>query len=171
MQVVPIEFSQLHTSVPSMSMARILYPPPGNTTTAAPVFLIFGENTVIVGMETLVRRIKGRPATRRSLAIVRLLSAGGFAGSPGARPGHTGKVRCSGSGGQRDAWLIEFGDSATTAARKRSAVLLISKTSRQIQPQRTDPPFGCRSVSCFLDSQPHRSQQSGQGSGKQQNSA
>ena len=39
---VPAEFSQSHTSVPSRSMARILYPPPGNTTTAAPLLLPFG---------------------------------------------------------------------------------------------------------------------------------
>src|ERR1035437_1463559 len=138
MQVVPIEFNQLHTSVPSMSMARIPYPPPGNIITAAPVFLAFGEYTVIVGMETLVRRIKGRPATRWSLAVVRFLSAGGFARSPGATPDHTGKVRCSDPGGQRDAWPIELVDNATAAARKRNAVLLIPGTSRSMKPQRID---------------------------------
>jgi hypothetical protein len=41
-QVIPAELSQAHTSVPSRSMARMLYPPPGNTTTAAPVLFCGG---------------------------------------------------------------------------------------------------------------------------------
>src|SRR5207245_1518858 len=41
--VIPLDVSQSQTSVPSRSMYRTQYPPPGNTTTAAPVFFPFGE--------------------------------------------------------------------------------------------------------------------------------
>ena len=73
-------------------MARMLYPPPGNTTTAAPVFLPFGVYTVMVGVETLPSRTTGRPAIRLSFAVVMSASGGMFADSPGATPGHTGNV-------------------------------------------------------------------------------
>jgi hypothetical protein len=49
---IPLLLSQSHTSVPSRSMARTRYPPPGNTTTAAPVLRPLGEYTVKVGTET-----------------------------------------------------------------------------------------------------------------------
>ena len=42
-QVIPLETSQSQVSVPSRSIARTLYPPPGNTTTAAPVLPAAGE--------------------------------------------------------------------------------------------------------------------------------
>jgi hypothetical protein len=50
--VMPFAVSRSQTSVPSRSIAKIEYPPPGNTTTPAPVFLPVGESTVIVGRET-----------------------------------------------------------------------------------------------------------------------
>ncbi len=40
--MIPLDVSQSQTSVPSRSIYRTQYPPPGNTTTAAPVFLPFG---------------------------------------------------------------------------------------------------------------------------------
>src|SRR5579862_241797 len=65
-----MDVSQSHTSVPSRSIARILYEPPGNTTTAAPEFRATGLYKVSVGTETLPMRITGLPATVRSFTVV-----------------------------------------------------------------------------------------------------
>ncbi len=53
--VTPIELSHSATIVPSCSQARLLYPPPGQTTIATPVFFSGdGRLMVNVGFDTLV---------------------------------------------------------------------------------------------------------------------
>src|ERR1700690_700239 len=84
-QVTPFDVSQSQTSVPSRSMARILYPPPGNTTTAAPVLLSFGAKIVMVGRDTLLTSVHGLPAT--GSATVSAVSSSGPAPAPGGVPG------------------------------------------------------------------------------------
>src|SRR6185437_2761201 len=51
-QVTPRDVSQSQICVPSKSMANTRYPPPGNTTTAAPVLRSLASYTVIVGRLT-----------------------------------------------------------------------------------------------------------------------
>src|SRR5258708_2149520 len=69
----------------------MLYPPPGKTTTAAPVsFEGMGLYTSTVGLFTLPKRITGFPATSPSLAVVLSVSFSGSAFSPGASPGQSG---------------------------------------------------------------------------------
>jgi hypothetical protein len=93
MQFTPADASHVQTSVPSKSIANTLYPPPGNTTTAAPLFFTFDEYRVIVGSETLLSRVTGSPATYLSLLEDVVVSASGFDCAPGAVPGQTGRVR------------------------------------------------------------------------------
>ena len=56
--MTPTELSHSQTSVPSKSQARMEYPPPGHTTTAAPVAFSFGAGkTDKVGTVTSPNRI------------------------------------------------------------------------------------------------------------------
>jgi hypothetical protein len=57
-------------------------------------------------------------------------SGGRFVGAPGANPGHTGIVRCP-EGGQPDVCPIRPVGKAVKAARSRTALMLILKSSRQ----------------------------------------
>src|SRR5437868_14942088 len=54
--VMPRDVSQSQISVPSESIARNWYPPPGNTTTATPVLRPSGAYLVIVGTLTSLAR-------------------------------------------------------------------------------------------------------------------
>ena len=98
MQFTPIEFSQSHTSVPSRSIAKIWYPPPGNTTTAVPVLFSFGAYSVSVGSETCPSRTSSLPAISGSFGVVVSTSGAGFAGASGAPFGHKCNVMCPGAG-------------------------------------------------------------------------
>jgi hypothetical protein len=76
-----------------------LYPPPGNTTTAAPVFFPFGANTVSVGTDTFPNRTSGLPAIF-SLVAVDVSPSGPFVVSgPGAPFGHKVSTTCPGPTG------------------------------------------------------------------------
>src|SRR5262250_98941 len=59
--VIPRAVAQSHTSVPSRSIARPLYPPPGNTSTAAPALTPFALKIVTVGRVTSQIQVTGRP--------------------------------------------------------------------------------------------------------------
>src|SRR5271157_3756677 len=85
---------------------------------------------VSVGLETLPRRMSGRPAMRLSLAVVVSASGGRFADAPGAAPGQTGSVRCPGAGGQPLGWAARVMEDAAKAAIRRSALLLIQEFPR-----------------------------------------
>ena len=54
--VTPSEFNHSHTCVPSCSIAKIEYPPPGQTSTAVPFAPVSGRYTVIIGTETFPTR-------------------------------------------------------------------------------------------------------------------
>src|SRR6185437_558297 len=84
-QVMPLEVSQSQASVPSRSMASISNPPPGITTTAAPVFFPVGAYTVIVGRVTLVTAVTGLPASNLPLTVA--VSVPGTGCRAGAAPG------------------------------------------------------------------------------------
>src|SRR5260370_20349169 len=94
-QLTPKELSHWHTSVPSRSIARILYPPPGNTTTVAPLLEPAGARYIVsVGLLTRPSRITGFPATRPSVGLVVSFSESRPPLSPGGDPGQ----RTSGAG-------------------------------------------------------------------------
>src|SRR5208283_2402140 len=118
---MPAEVSQSHTSVPSRSMARMRYPPPGNTTTAAPLLLPAGVYRVIVGEDTLVRRTSGFPAIRLSLAEVASTSDPGFDWGCG----HRGRVIWPGVGSQADFWANKPTDRPAMAARTSRCMRMI----------------------------------------------
>jgi len=96
--VIPLEVSQSHSSVPSRSMASTWNPPPGITTTAAPVFLPWGAYTVSVGCVTLVTEVTGFPANS-SLPTV-AVSGPGTDCLPGGLPGQIGIWTCPPDGSQ-----------------------------------------------------------------------
>src|ERR1035438_3638605 len=96
-------------------MARMLYPPPGKTTTAAPVLFACGATySVMVGTVTSPSRMMGRPAIGLSVGLVVSCSGpGGGAGvgfAPGAADvvgvgtplGQIGICVCPAEGGQPD---------------------------------------------------------------------
>jgi hypothetical protein len=86
-------------------MARTSWPPPGNTTTAVPVFASIGEWTVIVGRETLSTAIHGLPATSfaspmAETTVTASSSGPASCGAPGVVPGHIGTCVWPGDGCQ-----------------------------------------------------------------------
>jgi hypothetical protein len=99
MAVMPREVNQSQISVPSRSMANALWPPPGNTTIATPVFFFVGEYTVSVGLETLHTQSNGAP-----LCVALLVAYSGFiagwAAASGGVPGQMGICTCPGDGCQ-----------------------------------------------------------------------
>src|ERR1700678_3525431 len=95
---MPLDVSQSQISVPSRSIASTWKPPPGSTTTAAPVFFPFGAYTVIVGRVTLLTHVHGLPATGLSDCPSVSGPETGFAS--GATPGHIGIWVCPGEGCQ-----------------------------------------------------------------------
>src|ERR1700722_14685446 len=86
-QVIPREVSQSQTSVPSRSIANPSKPPPGNTTTATPVFFSVGEYSVIVGCVTFFTQAEVFPATKCSFSIS-VPSGRGAGCASGTAPGH-----------------------------------------------------------------------------------
>src|SRR5437764_9276381 len=101
---MPFDVSQSQISVPSRSIASPMNPPPGQTITAAPVFLPFAGNTVIVGCETLVIQVQGLPATNSFVSTVTEDSGSGGGNASGAFPGQIG-ICTSGAGGCHTAAL------------------------------------------------------------------
>src|SRR5579859_1680981 len=86
-------------------MANPSKPPPGNTTTATPVFFPFGEYIVIVGRQTLLTQTQGLPATRWSFTVV-TYSGPGTGCASGTAPGHIGCCLCPGDGCQTGACAL-----------------------------------------------------------------
>ena len=78
--VTPSVLSHSHTWVPSCSIARILYPPPGQTTTAVPLDFS-GLNTVMVGSETSVTR-RTSAGFLGSICFSGPMATPGFSGAP-----------------------------------------------------------------------------------------
>src|SRR5580693_2529342 len=85
-QVIPRDVSQSQTSVPSRSIANPSKPPPGNTTTATPVFFSVGEYTVMVGCVTFSSHVHVLPATSLSFTVT-VSSEPGAACASGISPG------------------------------------------------------------------------------------
>ena len=80
--VIPSELAQAATCSPSWSQARLLYPPPGAISRAAPVAFSFGAGyTLIVGLDTFVM-----PVTTFPLTVC--FSGPRSIDSPGTLPGH-----------------------------------------------------------------------------------
>ena len=96
--MIPLDVSQSQTSVPSRSMANPSKPPPGNTTTATPVFFAVGEYTVIVGRVTFFTQTYCFPATWSSLPVVFASSGPGTGCASGTAPGHIGTCVYPGAG-------------------------------------------------------------------------
>src|SRR6202040_2935976 len=96
----PREFSQSQTSVPSRSIARILYAPPGNTPTPAPLPAPFGSYTVSVGTDTFPTRATHLPATSGLAAVEVSPSGPVVVFGPGAPFGQSVNTACSAPAGQ-----------------------------------------------------------------------
>src|SRR6185437_10751555 len=85
-------------------MASTWKPPPGNTTTAAPLLFTWGAKTVIVGCETLRMPVTDLPANcGRRLVLVTAYSGPGSGCASGGDPGQSGICRCPGEGCQTSA--------------------------------------------------------------------
>jgi hypothetical protein len=98
---------------------------------------------VIVGTETLPSRITGRPATKASLAVVVFVSGNGLTFVPDATPGHIGKVKRWGAGGQPYDCANRLPDSATAATQRRNALIFMGESfSTEIFVL----PFGCETI-------------------------
>lgn len=86
--VTPIDVNQSATSVPSRSIAKIEWPPPGAITIAVPVSIEGSALWIVsVGTETLVKRMRRRPAIRLSSLVVLSNSRESCLTSRGASPG------------------------------------------------------------------------------------
>src|SRR6185437_9567588 len=87
-------------------MANPSNPPPGNTTTAIPVFFPVGAYIVIVGCVTLSTQMTGLPPTREPESVF-IVSGPGTACASGTVPGHIGICACPGDGCQICVCAIE----------------------------------------------------------------
>src|SRR5262249_3229525 len=99
-------------------MARMRYPPPGNTTTAAPFAFSFGRNKLIVGFETFPIRMTALFATTRSFAVVVLPSGPVTVDTPGAPFGQSSSVACAPDALQYVCWVVEIEARKMTASKK-----------------------------------------------------
>src|ERR1700678_2646949 len=90
-----MELSQSQTSVPSMLSASRMYDPPGKTRAAAPLFLAgSGENTVRLGLLTLVTRTVTLPDTIQLASVVGSISGPTTLEGSGLPLGHRSMVCC-----------------------------------------------------------------------------
>jgi len=120
---MPMEVSQSQTSVPSRSMARMLYPPPGNTSMAERELGPVGEYKVKVGADTLPSLMIGLPPIVWSPGIAVSSLRPCLASEPGAARGQRGTVVVPTAGCHAVFWASE--KALVNIKKKKSQVLCI----------------------------------------------